>query len=695
MDEGSARGKDERRPVLRPLGKGRFAGEQSWRSSSGHAVGVALEGLGGLRLTFALLARSADKRVEHLLSQALTELDPHIQVGAVETMLARHDRAGLSEAVAETHLLSSHAVNFLVEHVETFLPLLRELVAAPQVQTRANVVDLVCRVNKVKLAYLLVRALDDSEERIVENALTGLEKLTRRYHQQVEAARAGRLELTREELESRKFALIDPLLAKLSPNRARSRVAATSPSSSEDVGRGPFRTGVGSPEVLRRLLELSMGLDSRTDDLLYRILINPHDPRSRVVAALLELSSSPQTVSFIVGMLHSRSKRPRALTILERRGEADFVRSLLAIDRLFTEPTLREALSGLRRIPWLESYAPVSGDLSSTDRTGGPDPEIVSVLADPALAVRAIHLLVLSGVPAAEVLKGMQLHASGQPVAEVANTTLEALSARRPLEEVSMALLDMLRNIETSSESSRPGLEKSGVASSMTWLRQGTVVIPGDAFRQFFEQFDRLQPEVRELAAATLSRLDPDLDVRLREVLSSVDVAARLKAVRIVTALSREHEVEETLLELVEDPDERVRATVVKTLAILDSEPAVRALLTAVTDFDRRVVANTVEAIEASGFPQLVGLMQILAGHVNNRIRANAVKALLQMHSPGAEEALVDMLASPVEMMRLSAVWVLGEVDFPGALDWLRRLAREDPSPRVRQKVAGILEDIA
>jgi HEAT repeat protein len=230
----------------------------------------------------------------------------------------------------------------------------------------------------------------------------------------------------------------------------------------------------------------------------------------------------------------------------------------------------------------------------------------------------------------------------------------------------------------------------------------GAVETGGEGFRRFFEEFDRLDPVAREVACATLSRVDPELDAELTEVLTSVEGGVRLRAVKIVAALSREREVEETLLELVGDPDERVRSTVVKTLAALNSEPAVRALLEAVTDFDRRVVANAVETIEAGGYSELLGLVRILAGHANNRIRANAVKTLIKAGSPGAGQMLEEMLASPAEMMRLSATWVLGEVvrqsgggrEYPGGLERLRSMAQGDPSARVRERARGILGEI-
>ncbi len=627
--------------------------------------GLARSSMKGLQLTFAVLSSSEDAQAERILVEALKELDARVQTGALEAMLARGGTdAGWVEAVASLHLLSTQAAGFLVEHIDDILPVLRDLFGSVQVQTRANAVELACRSGKAKLSYLLVRALEDEDERVAERALSGLEKLARRYHQQVERARLERTEEDGGTLEGRKFALIEPLLEKL----------------------GPVHTGTCTRlKMTGRLLELSMGLDWRTDDLIFRILMNSHDSRSPLVTNLLDTSSSAQGVSFILEMLRSRNadKSGRALALLERREDAAFVRELLRTDRLFTDAGLRRALKGLRRIGWLEGYGGASAE-------SGPSSEMRTVLSESRAMIRAMHMLVLSGVEPRTVLEGIVQEGPNQEARETAAEVLDALASGKDVEQISAALTEAEQRA-ASSEENAGGHPARG---RLAWAREGIEEIPRDAFQQFCEAFDHLDPETRTRAGATLRRLEENLDELLTEALTREEAEVRLKAVRMVKALAREGRHEETLVALVDDPDERVRATAVKVLSTLGSESAVRALVKATTDPDRRVVANTTEAIEATGFPELTGLTRILARHPNNRIRANAVKALLQTGQPGAGEMLEDMLKSPGELMRLSGVWVLGEVNWMGRLWWLRKLSRDDPSTRVRQKAREILGDI-
>jgi HEAT repeat protein len=110
-----------------------------------------------------------------------------------------------------------------------------------------------------------------------------------------------------------------------------------------------------------------------------------------------------------------------------------------------------------------------------------------------------------------------------------------------------------------------------------------------------------------------------------------------------------------------------------------------------VSDADRRVVANSVEALEALDREELLDLVRIFAAHPNNRIRANAAKALWTMGDRQARTLLDEMLADPDEMMRLSATWLLGEIDHPLRIELLTKLSTTDPAERVRAKALNIL----
>ncbi len=74
----------------------------------------------------------------------------------------------------------------------------------------------------------------------------------------------------------------------------------------------------------------------------------------------------------------------------------------------------------------------------------------------------------------------------------------------------------------------------------------------------------------------------------------------------------------------------------------------------------------------------------------DNRVRANAAKALWNIGWPGAEAALDEVLVDDDEAMRLSAVWVLGEVAMPDAARLLGDRLAAEASAAVREKIQQV-----
>jgi HEAT repeat protein len=67
------------------------------------------------------------------------------------------------------------------------------------------------------------------------------------------------------------------------------------------------------------------------------------------------------------------------------------------------------------------------------------------------------------------------------------------------------------------------------------------------------------------------------------------------------------------------------------------------------------------------------------------------VKALWNLRWPGAREALMAMLSDGEELVRLSAVWVLGEIEMSDRRAVLQAREAQDPSPKVRAKIREVL----
>lgn len=213
--------------------------------------------------------------------------------------------------------------------------------------------------------------------------------------------------------------------------------------------------------------------------------------------------------------------------------------------------------------------------------------------------------------------------------------------------------------------------------------------IAAAGFEKYLRSFDRLDGRTRELAARALAKIDARLLERLIEQLTSLDSDRRLKALRIIDYVEAEQELRELLVELLGDPDRRVRATVVKIVELSDHPEGRRLLAGALKDPDSRVRANAVESLEEAGDVRLAPLLEPCLRDPDNRVRANAAKALARLGRPEeGRRALEAMLEDAAEEMRLSAAWALGELGDPFAEGILAAREAREPSPLVRARIA-------
>ncbi|HUU42985.1 MAG TPA: hypothetical protein VMX57_04355, partial [Planctomycetota bacterium] len=283
---------------------------------------------GGIRRTFGVLSQSRAAGVQETLLAGLEEKDARIQLAAARAILGSRRRVGVPALVERFDQLAPAVQDALIRRLDDFIYPLREILDKGEVHARANAVEIIIRADHVKLAYLLVQALSDLNDDIASRALAGLQRLVEHYHQQAERARSGVIELSRSEIESRKFALLDPILS-LMGNLTR---------------RQPDE-----------LLLLAMGLDVRSNELLFAILNSRQDPRAAKLHRLLARSSAPQIVSFLLDCLRDYRVSAVATEVMGTRRDLPFTRALLGNDRFFTDYRVREKLELLRELDLVRS----------------------------------------------------------------------------------------------------------------------------------------------------------------------------------------------------------------------------------------------------------------------------------------------------------------------------------------------------
>jgi HEAT repeat protein len=219
--------------------------------------------------------------------------------------------------------------------------------------------------------------------------------------------------------------------------------------------------------------------------------------------------------------------------------------------------------------------------------------------------------------------------------------------------------------------------------------------VSGASFERYLRSFDKLDPKTREVAARALAKIDGRIVERLAEEITSLDADRRLKALRIIDYVEAEENLRELLLELLKDPDRRVRATVLRIVQLSGSIEGMKHLVDALSDPDGRVRANAIEAFEDGGDPRTAPLLVPFLNDSDNRVRANAAKALHVFGRPEGRATMEAMLADPGETMRLSAVWAIGETGWEGAAERLLVRARTETSVTVKAMITESVSKLA
>lgn len=206
--------------------------------------------------------------------------------------------------------------------------------------------------------------------------------------------------------------------------------------------------------------------------------------------------------------------------------------------------------------------------------------------------------------------------------------------------------------------------------------------------------FERMDEDTRIMVGRTVAKIDDLMLDQVESELFGLDPKRRLRALKVIETIKLEKQVEKFLIELASDPNVKVRATVVKLLALVDSSTALKAIINCLSDDDSRVQANTVEAFESINDPRFVDLLRPFVRHPDNRVRANAAKALWRLGDHDKPFAVLSGMLTGNLNMRLSAAWTLRNMEGAKAQHLLESAALRDPSMRVRAMAQESLESL-
>ncbi|MDQ7779890.1 MAG: HEAT repeat domain-containing protein [Planctomycetota bacterium] len=616
----------------------------------------------GIETTFRALADNGSTAAIQALVEALSEPYAEIQDAAVALLLSREVRRGLAQVIERFHTFDTKTQARVEKEIGLLMPILREALGAGPGQSRINSLDIVARSREVAHLELAVNALRDASEAVREHATTILvgaaAQLARRTSRPAPDDAGGRdyFDASREKMA----AVLADALATYATH--------------------------GEKRILHALIEL--GIEGHS--FIVNVLLGTNHAAREDFVAVLQNSSSIPAIDLLMQLALERNERAKRLgeDMLSSRRGLIFVRAvsdwLLSLD----ERELDARASRYARILWLPAVLEHIWELEPRHHS-----HILRFIEQSRMqpAEKAAGAAGLIGSPAPDVrVRVMRVLAQ---MGSVPPGEVVARALADPEETVVSAAVDLIVSMNLPDKAR---LLTPLLSSTFELVRRRvSLELSRDNFERYIHSFDKLDSRTRELAGKAIAKIDPEMAERLADELQSLDPERRVKALRIAETVSKEKELEPILIELLNDPSRKVRATVVRTIGLLGSLDAIRALIKALSDPDRRTRANTIEAFEDIGNPKLAAILMPFLADLDNRIRANAVKALWNLGHPEAKQVLDEMLVDSEELMRLSAVWTMGEIEYPGATQALEKVMAQDSSATVRQKAKDVLKKLA
>jgi HEAT repeat protein len=180
-------------------------------------------------------------------------------------------------------------------------------------------------------------------------------------------------------------------------------------------------------------------------------------------------------------------------------------------------------------------------------------------------------------------------------------------------------------------------------------------------------RFHELAPAVRQKLGTVMETLVPQVIDEIAKDLYCNDDPRRVRALQILGLLKKNPKILELLGKLVQDRDEKVRATAVSLLGKFVGPNDQELIMSLLNDKDKRVRANTVEALERLGNKRLIPILLRFRKDPINRIRGNVLKALYNLGHRDIEADLLDMLNNPDNFMKASGLWVIAQIKLQDA----------------------------
>lgn len=149
------------------------------------------------------------------------------------------------------------------------------------------------------------------------------------------------------------------------------------------------------------------------------------------------------------------------------------------------------------------------------------------------------------------------------------------------------------------------------------------------------------------------------------------------------------------LVDMLSDPDRRVRIAAVRSIGDLRDRSGVEPLLPLLEEDDAELTCAVLASLAQIGDERTFAPIVTRLFDLNDDVRKNAAAATGVLRDPRALEPLLMCLDDPVEWVRANSAWALGGLDCPEAVGPLIELADSQDTETVRANAVSALGSIA
>lgn len=639
------------------------------------------------------LTRSKNLSVERVIEAALTERGrgSRGEYELVQVLLARGQRAGRVALVKAFDRLGEDTQEKLLAQPRELFGPLAEAMKDSEGPARLNAIEIVRRSGNPRLAYLLAEAMIDARPEVRDLAGNSLLEAVRKYRQRSETCCVDAVEEAQDSEAMRKAV---------------------------DAALKQFRTHKHLAALLAALI-----FERQHDAPMWSYFLDPHDDLTKAASAILRNPPPVVGASLATGLLLAlgTALKPAAMAGLAGTEDLEIASAFARESYRLLDPVLREVAQGIgtvKALALLWKFAPPDSEswthwfhlvnaagLQPVDRLfwlkrllERADSGLESRGGEVGWKLCVIQVIAEVGLPESGRILARAADDADERVARVATRFL--MSRRHPEWR---SLLDTIQTTHASVRRMLGAISGEGRTSALSSvMASAAAVAAGDAddgsiepsFSKVWNEYPRMPPAVQGTAARASAEMDPAFAEELKAKLAHPQPGEIAQALKVLNTLPSVTPFRGQIIALCGHPDTRIAAIAVKLIGKL-ADPKLKDLLEAAAQHaDPRVRANAIESMEELHVTQTSRQVLAMLNSRFNRERANAIKAISAYDFNTARECLVRMLADPNPLHRVSALWVVEQLQLPALFRQVATAGRRDPNARVRKRAADLVETL-